>query len=169
MKKISIIMVLIILAVVGFCGCSQDESDNHVNVTINESNQSHHSTDEVTINNVSINLQEWDENEVYVELMINITSKFNFDCSTIGVEVNIVGEDDQILENTFATLDNVVSKKSGDATVTLDSVKNIEEIQSVDICGYAAWEKKTNDSIEGVFSENQVFDIEDIEIRTLKY
>ena len=167
MKKTVVAFLFIALMVVGFCGCDKSDSEEQAITNVEESTNTIFSTDEVTVNELRFSSQECDENEVFNELLINFTSGFDFDCSTIGIEANLVDENNNIIENTYATLDNVHSGQSGDASVTLDGDTDLNKIKTIEICSYCAWKQSNNDAIEGVFSQKQTFDIKDISINII--
>ena len=168
MDKTATILILIAL-LVGFCGCNKSDSKEQPITKVNEISETFYSTDEVTVNDLCINLLEFDDNEEFTELQINFTSKFDFDCSDIGIEVNLLDENDGIIENTCATLDDVRSGQSGDATVTLNRNTDFTKVKTIEICNYCAWTQSDDDTIEeieGTFAEKQVFAIEDISVNS---
>ncbi len=171
MNKVTVILVSMALLVIGLCGCENSDSGEIPAYSVHDITETVYSTDEVTVNDLCINLLEYEDGDVFNELQINITSEFDFDCSDIGVEVNLVDENNNTIENTYATLDNVRSGESGDAIVTLSRDTDLKTIKTIEICGYNA--SKQNDdgdtytSIEGTFTKTQTFDIEDISINTI--
>lgn len=150
----------------GLCGCGESTTNGDVDVQLNDvETYSNDSVDDVAINDVNINLQEWNEDEIYVDLLVNITNKFDFDCSTIGLEIKILDEQNNILEKTNATLNNIASGESGNATVTLDKYDNFKKMKTIEIYDYGAWKKGDKEVVEGTFSKKQVFDISNISVK----
>ena len=171
MHKTAAILVSLALIVVGFCGCDNGDSEELPINNVHEITDTTYSTDEVTVNDLCINLLEFEDGDVFSELQIKFTSEFDFDCSDIAIEVNLLDENNDIIENTYATLDNVRSGESGDATVTLDGDTDLSQIKAIEICSYNATTQNDDDntytSIEGTFTKTLTFDIKDISINTI--
>lgn len=171
MRQAAVIIISIVLLVIGFCGCGDSDSGEISVDNVHEITETTYSTDEVTVNDFCINLLEYEDGDVFTELQINFTSKFDFDCSNIGIEVNLVDENNNIIENTCATLDDVRSGESGDATVTLNHDTDLKKVKTIEICSYNASKQNGDDNtytnIEGAFTKTQTFDIKEISINTI--
>ena len=171
MKRSVIVLISIVLLAAGFCGCGEGDSGVPASFDVHEVTKTIDSTDEVTVNDLCMNLLEFDDNDVFTEVQINFTSKFDFDCSTVGIGVNLLDKNNSVIESTYATLDNVRSGQSGDASVTLNSNTDLKRIKTIEICSYCAWTQSDDDviEIEGTFTENPIFDIEDIPVNNTSF
>ena len=72
-----------------------------------------------------------------------------------------------MIEKTNATINNIASGKSGNATVTLADYADFEKTKTIEIYYYGASTKKDKKivEVEGGFSEKQLFDINDISVK----
>lgn len=168
MRKLVIVISVMAIVILGLCGCGKNNSEGNMDIQLNNIDEYRNdSVDDIEINNISIELDKWDEDEVYVNLLINITNKFDFDCSTVGVLLKLIDENNNVIEKTNATINNIASGKSGNATVTLADYADFEKTKTIEIYYYGASTKKDKKivEVEGGFSEKQLFDINDIAVK----
>lgn len=166
MRKLVIFILVMAMVLLGLCGCGESDPESNMDVQLNEiESYSDDSVDDIEINNISINIDKEDEDEAYANFLINITNKFDFDCSTIGVELKLIDENNNVIKKTNATVDNIASGESGNATVTLGNYADFERMKTIEIYDYGVWMKDGKGQIEGVFSEKQLFDINDISVK----
>lgn len=168
MRKLVIAISVMAIVILGFCGCGKNNSEGNMDIQLHNIDEYRNdSVDDIEINNISIELDKWDEDEVYVNLLINITNKFDFDCSTVGVLLKLIDENNNVIEKTNATINNIASGKSGNATVTLADYADFEKTKTIEIYYYGASTQKDKKivEVEGGFSEKQLFDINDISVK----
>lgn len=166
MKKIMVVMLILSLTLVGICGCGNNDGSSGTIKMIDGNTPL--SVDAVKVNEIVLEKHVENEEDIYFNVFVNVTNQLGYDCDDISVKLKLLDENNDIIDNIEPFINCIDSEQSGNAEVTVNDTELLEKLKAVEVCGYSAWEKDKNEGVEGKYSDKQIFDIENITIRTIK-